>query len=318
MKYLFSDFYFLCGAAAKETHTVGDAYRRMAELMGIPVTENALLFTLKGLYEGGYIQVSPDSTANGVITASTPLSVTEAGQKAATVSGLQKLFGEAKAFNKNEVKFCGLERPEISAELHWTVDMADFSPISRDMLMRREIALPLFELTECENEMLTLIVHHPADRYCPEEDTAGEESGCDPDEAEMTDSVSVTGSAERILQAISDLLTAAQTLMSDSRTRKVALHGVDRSYIVTLAHTASEYGTSLRMTVEPIRFNRQRFYGKRDGELDYAQCGSPCQIHEMSGAKSFAALLLPCAVALPKYLSDSDAECLHKLHRLLK
>ncbi len=318
MRYLFSDFYFLCGAADKEARTVGDAYRRMAELMGIPVTKSCLLFALKGLSAGGYIHVNPDNTENGLITVSSPLSVTDSGRKAATVSGLKKLFGEAKAFNKNEVKFCALERPEIHAEPQWTLDDADFAPIVRGMLDRREIALPLFELTECENEMLTLTVHHPADRYFSDEDNEGGENGYDPDEAEMTGSVSVTGSAERILQGISDLLAAAHALLSDSRTRKVALHGADRSYIVTLAHTASEYGTSLRMTVEPIRFNRQRFYNKRDGELDYAQCGTPCLIHEMNGARNFAALVLPCATALPERLSDADTECIHALHKLLK
>ena len=44
MTYLFSDFYLLVGAADKETRTVGDAIRRMAELMAVPVTPSCLLF----------------------------------------------------------------------------------------------------------------------------------------------------------------------------------------------------------------------------------------------------------------------------------
>ena len=316
MQYVFSDFYFLCGAAAKEARTVGDAYRHMAALMGTPVTEACLAFTLQGLCAGGYVRVIPE---DGVITASTALTVTDAGKKAARISGLQKIFGEAKAFHKNQARFCAQDRPAASAADSWTVDGGDFARITRDMMEKREIANPLFALSEGDDGLLTVTLHRPGDGYLPAEEDAEESVGYDPDEVEATDSVTVTGAAERILLGLSDLLVAAKTLLKDPRTRKVALHGADRSYIVTLAHTASEYGTSLRMTVEPIRFNRQRFYGKRDGDLDYAQCGSPCLIHEMSGAPALAALLLPCTMALPAYLREEQAACIHDLHHdLLK
>ena len=53
MKYLFSDFYLLVAAADKGCRTVGDAYRRMSELMGIPVSAPCLLYALEGLCAGG-------------------------------------------------------------------------------------------------------------------------------------------------------------------------------------------------------------------------------------------------------------------------
>ena len=315
MTYLFSDFYLLVGAADKETRTVGDAIRRMAELMAVPVTPSCLLFALQGLSAGGYVTLEPDG---GVITSATSLTVTEAGRKAATVTGLQKLFGEEKAFNKNEMRFCALERPEVTGNT-WTVDADSFSEITDGMLARREVAIPLFTLTDCEGGMLTLTLHHPNCGYSAYESAEeGDESGYDPDSAETADSVTVTGDESRILPIVSDLLAAARGLLTDSRTRKVALHGGDRSYIVTLAHAASEYGTTLRMTVEPIRFNRQRFYGKRDGDLDYAQCGAPVITAEMGGSRALAALILPCAVARPQALSGEDLEQLEAIHRKLK
>lgn len=315
MTYLFSDFYLLVGAADKETLTVGDAFRRMEELMAVPVTPSCLLFALEGLSAGGYVTLAPDG---GVITSATSLAVTEAGRKAAAVTGLQKLFGEEKAFNKNEMRFCALERPEVTGNT-WTVDADSFSEITDGMLARREVAVPLFALTDCEGGMLTLTLHHPNCGYSAYESADGEdESGYDPDSAETADSVTVTGDASRILPIVSDLLAAACGLLTDSRTRKVALHGGDRSYIVTLAHAASEYGTTLRMTVEPIRFNRQRFYGKRDGDLDYAQCGTPVITAEMGSSRALAALVLPCAVASPRLLTEDDLACIVDIHRRMK
>ena len=93
MKYLFSDFYLLVSLADKTCHTVGDSYRRMSELMGIPVSPSCLAHGLRGLCAGGYATIAPDTS---VITVDTPIEVTALGREAATVSGLQKLFGEEK------------------------------------------------------------------------------------------------------------------------------------------------------------------------------------------------------------------------------
>ena len=316
MKYVFSDFYLLVGAADKECRTVGDAYRRMVELMGIPVSPSCLLFSLRGLCSGGFLTLTP---AEGRITVTTSIAVTEAGRKAVAVSGLQKLFGnEFKAFNKNEAKFCAADRPADTVGGDWVAEAEGFAEIANGLMRDRTVACPLFEVTEAGDELLTLTVHHPNEAYPASDDE--DEEVYDPDAADHPRSVSVTGSVERIMQAMTDLLAAAQGLLSKPNTRKVALHGADRSYIVTLARTASdEYGTALRMTVEPIRFNRQRFYGKRDGELDYAQCGAPVITHEtVNDATGFASLLLPCAVALPERLGEADFEAITAIHQKLK
>ena len=320
MNYLFSDFYLLVSAADKTCRRVGDAHRRMAELMGIPVSAPCLSHALRGLLAGGYLTVSSDS----MITADTPLSITDAGKDAAVVSGLQKLMGEAKALNKKELRFCSLERPVT--ENGWSVDEASFSAAAEELLRSRSLPYPLFDLVDEGDGQLTLTLHHPSQDFTPtpseeEEDTADAPVygiAEDPDEAPRKDSVSVTGAADRILQSLSHLLETADDLLSSPRTHKVALHGVHASYIVTLAHAASEYGTTLRMTVAQIRFNRQRFYGKRDSELDYAQCGAPLITWEMGGAKELAARVLPCAVSLPKALGETEYRIIGDIHRKLK
>ena len=323
MKYLFSDFYLLTAIQDKKTQTVGDAYRKMSALMGIPVRTACLRFALRGLTAGGYVKIgpeNPENPENGVISEATPISVTDAGKKAASVSGLRKLLGEAKAFNKNELNFCSLDRPGTVESPDQTIDAEGFGKIADDMMLRREIGYPLFDLTDAGEGLLTLTVHHPNDSYSPNEDEEEAEANpFDPDAAEYAYSASVTGDAQRILQGMSDLIAAAHALLTQpAKTRKIGLHGADKSLIVTLARAASEYGTVLRMTVEQIRFNRQRFYGKRDSELDYAQCGDPIILHEMNSAAGFAALLLPCAVALPERLGEEDLSLIASIHQILK
>ena len=327
MKYVFSDFYLLVGATDKACRTVGDAYRRMSELMGIPVSAPCLLYALQGLCAGGYVTVEP--TAD-VITVDTPLALTDAGKAAATVSGLQRFFGEAKSFNKKELRFCELERPAEAPS--WTVDTDGFSRMADELLQNRTVSYPLFEITDEGGGQLTLTLHHPAREYRSEdeadasaevsEDTAPSNLpyfvAGDPDEAATVDMVTVTGSAESILQGATHLLETAHALLNAPRTHKVALHGSTGSYVVTLAHAASEFGTALRMTVSQIRFNRQRFYGKRDSDLDYAQCGSPLITTEMGGAKEFAARLLPCLMSCPALLDEESHRIIEAIHTNLK
>lgn len=179
--------------------------------------------------------------------------------------------------------------------------------------------MPLLALTDNGDDVLTLTLRHPDRGYSIyDTEEGGEDGGYDSDSAETADAVTVTGERARILQAVSDLLAAVQGLLTEPRTRKVALHGADRSYVVTLAHAASEYGTTLRMTVEPIRFNRQRFYGKCDGALDYAQCGAPVITAEMNGARTLAARLLPCALSAPRLLTEDDVASIVAIHRRMR
>ena len=306
MKYLFSDFYFLCGAAAKESRTVGDAYRVMCAHMGVPASSACLRHAIRGLVAGGYVTVSGEDP---FIHPGTALSVTPLGKEAVAISWLQKLAGEDRAFAKNELRFCSVERPAVAEDDGLCVDFDAFERMIHPALQSGELTRPLLTVGD---EHLTV---NGASGYSFEDNEEDE----DPDAPERASCVSVTGDPLLIRAGMSDLLSAALALLTDApRTRKVALHGADKSLIVTLSQAAGEEGTVLRMTVSRILFNRKRFIGKRDSDLDYAQCSDPLILREMGWAKSFAAALLPCAVSLPEHLSDEDLEVVHTLHKLLR
>lgn len=311
MKYLFSDYYFLCGAAAKDTRTVKDAYRVMCTYLGTSSTCACLLHALQGLAAEGFITVEPEIHGeNQVINPDSTITVTEKGRKAVAISPLQKLFGERKAFVKNQLAFCALDYPDITPGEDWWIDGDCLAVINRDGVRDREWSTPLWSLNEVDDGFLCLTLHRNTYDYADEEEP-------DPDAAELTDRVIVTGDTTRILQGISDLLSATHALLSEvPRTRKVSVHGADKSLIITLAQAAGDQTTCLRMTVAPIRFNRQRFYGKRDGDLDYAQCGDPLMTLEFADSYGFASRLLPCAVAQPRLLNEGDLAAIDALSKL--
>ena len=309
MNYTAPAFYFLTSAVALKARTVGAAYESMCTYMGYAVSMPCLLHALRGLEAGGYVTTEP---TGGVVTASTPLTVTPAGRKLAAISPLQRLMGEYKAHRKNLVRFCDMERPETPAE-GLTADGDSFAPATTRLLRAGDIALPTFEITDGEDGCLRLTVHHPGDDPTGQYDA----EDIDPDSATLAYSASVTGTDEQIRAALHDLVETAYLLVTDPRPRKVALHGRDGSLLIALANAADEYGTVVfRMTVSKIRFNRQRFLGKRDAELDYAQCGDPIFTHEMRSARDFALYdVFHSVLARPDLLSDGDSRTLQEILR---
>lgn len=313
MNYLFSDYYFLCGAAAQETRTVGDAYHIMCRYLGGPSTCDCLLHALRGLTAGGYVTVEPEEHhENRVINLASPIEVTEAGRKAVAISALQKLFGERKAFVKNLLGFCGLERPDTTLGNDWWVDGDALAQLNHNGIQHGAWNAPLCTLGDAGENYISMTLHHGKTVFTdPDEDP-------DPDAPEQADTVTVTGDANRIMAGISDLLATAYALLTEPpRTRKVAIHGADKSLVLTLARVAGNHGACFRMTVTQIRFNRQRFYGKRDGDLDYAQCSDPLIAAEFASTREFAERLLPIAVALPQQLSERDLENIDELCKQL-
>ena len=311
MKYLFSDYYFLCGAADQSTHTVANAYRGMCGYMNSASTCGCLRHALLGLVAGGYVVVEPEEHGKvPYVNLGASIRVTEAGRKAVSMSPLQKLFGERKAFVKNQLAFCSLDRPDTDVGADWWIDGDCLERISYDGVRIGQWAMPMFSLGDMGDGYLSLTLNRGAYGYGDED--------IDPDAPERDDRVTVSGDNDRIMAGVSDLLSAVYSLLTESpRTRKIAIHGADRSFVITLAHAAGEQGAYLRMTVAQIRFNRQRFIGKRDGELDYAQCGDPLILLEFSNAYELAARLLPSAVSLPERLRDADLETIDTISKMI-
>ncbi len=314
MKYQFFEFHLLQSVSPKGSDTVGKVYENFTSYMLAPVTMPCFLYSLCGLMAGGYITVD---SADGTLTPETSVSLTETGRKAVSVSFLQGLFGELKAMIKKELEFCSQDRPSHAEDTILTVDGNDLAPYIQPLMQARDIAFPTFEVTEPKDGRMKLTIHHPND------DPAGSLDAEDivPDSAVLCYHASVTGTTEQIMAGMRDLISAAYALVTEPhRTRKVAFHGGDGSLLITLARAADETGmTTFRMTVAKIRFNRQRFFGKRDSELDYAQCGDPIFITEMRDEVNFAYWdVLHSAVAHPLLLQENDLELLHGIHRICR
>ena len=311
MKYQFFEFHLLQSVSGNGRDTLGRVYENFTSYMCAPVTMPCFLHALRGLMAGGYITAEPET---GVLTVSTPVALTDKGREAITPKGLSKLFNEAKATAKKELAFCDTERPAEEAGRDWTVEAEGFDTILRELRERREVGLPTFEVTDLGDGYAKLTVHHPGDDVNAGED----EADGDPDAAELTYSASVTGTADQIAAGLRDLVDTAYLLVTEApRPRKVALHGGDGSLLISLANAANEQGlVAFRMTVSKIRFNRQRFVGKRDSELDYAQCGDPIFIHEMGRAADFCLFgVLYSAVLYPDLLGEDDFDRLSVIYR---
>lgn len=311
MKYQFFEFHLLQSVFCKGRDTLGHVYEIFTSYMCAPVTMPCFLHALRGLMAGGYITLD---SADGILHPSVTVSITEAGRKAVKPSALSSLFNEFKATVKKELAFCTLDRPESAEEIDLCANAEDFTPLIRPLIDSRDIAFPTFELNYQGEGILKLTVHHPND------DIKGEYAveDIDPDGADQSYSASVTGYAEQVMAGMSHLISAAHAMVTEApKTRKVALHGADGSLLITMARAANENGlTAFRVTVAKIRFNRQRFYGKRDGELDYAQCGDPIFIHELTDEAAFAYWdILHSAVAYPSLLADGDMDKLTEIYR---
>ena len=314
MKYHFLDFSLLQSIPCKMGGALSEVYRALCADQQAPIPATCLLHALRGLSAGGYVEVEPE---NGILTVSTPIALTDKGRETITPKGLDKLFNKEKATVKKELAFCNTERPAEEMGHNWTVESEGFDAILREQYERREVGLPTFEITDLGDGYAKLTVHHPSD------DSAGEYDAedIDPDAAEHTYSASVTGTAEQIKTGLRDLIDTAYLLVTETPLpRKVALHGGDSSLLISLANAANEQGyVEFRMTVSKIRFNRQRFVGKRDSELDYAQCGDPIFIHELTDEVNFAYWdVLHSAAAYPLLLDGEDMERLHDIHRLCR
>ena len=302
MKYLFLDFSLLQNIPDKTVGSLGDVYRALCANQQSPIPAACLLHSLRGLSAGGYVMVEPE---NGVLTVSTPVILTDKGREAITPKGLAKLFNEEKATAKKELAFCNTERPTEEAGRDWTVEAEGFDTILGNLYEHRDVGLPTFEVTNLGDGYAKLTVHHPSDD--PAVEYAAED--IDADAATRSYSASVTGTAEQIAAGLHDLVETAYLLVTKApRPRKVAIHGTDGSLLISLANATNEQGlVSFRMTVSKIRFNRQRFIGKRDSDLDYAQCGDPIFLHEMGCAADFCLFgVLYSAVLYPHLLDDED------------
>ena len=86
------------------------------------------------------------------------------------------------------------------------------------------------------------------------------------DEDEMRDEQQIAVNAASLCALSSAFVAYGQ----DGRHHKCCLYAEGApAYVATIGRNDG----ATRLHIEKILFNRQRFIGKRDGDLDYAQCG---------------------------------------------
>ena len=85
-------------------------------------------------------------------------------------------------------------------------------------------------------------------------------------------------------------------------------------YAVSLIREDAE---AVRVSAAPIRFNKQRFRGGRDGELDYAQCGDDVLYFTEDGYR-LAGVLCAAYASVWELLEDGERAALNELRRHIR
>ena len=134
--------------------------------------------------------------------------------------------------------------------------------------LRRKYAIPTPDFTVEQGEH-SLILHFAG--YALE------------DEDEVRDEQQIAVNAASLCA----LASAFAAYEQDGRHHKCCLYADGAPAYVA---TVSKNDGATRLHVEKILFNRQRFIGKRDGDLDYAQCGD--SIFDRTGSKPDDYILL--------------------------
>ncbi len=305
MRYIFTDHRALWAIKeCKGRATCTDILREMARFMNYPVSCECLSSALCALSAGGYVTLT-----DAVLTPATEVALTEQGEALVAVPKLATFLKNESAIQKARRRsltaLCAEERPTAEA---LPCDKASFtdvlSEIERDFEDMR-----LFAICDREDGLYTLTIKRPY--------SEGFED--DPDAPGAEDATLLTD-LDGIRAMLGDLASMAIHIQESSRIRKVALHGAGRSLILTAAYAADDWDESelpLRLTVSPILFNRARFVGKRDSDLDYAQCGANLFTLGLSSDAELGNLILEGGAVRNDLWDESLSELFATLHKTL-
>ncbi len=299
MNYFFTDFYALSAIKPKNPATAEDILAAMSVAMNYPVELPCLASALSALAADGYITVE-----GSLITASTRVTLSDKGEAALAVGGMAKLFKKARyaAEHRNRKAFCALPRPSAKP---LDCDAESFAT-TLARLQRDYGDMRLWQIGADGTGVYTVSFCRPFTE---------EDGESDPDAA-VSDGCAVTVDLSTLQRTVGDLLDTAVLLTESKRSRKVCLSGQGRAYVLTFAYVTDETGEPvLRLSASPILFNRQRFIGKRDSDLDYAQCGDNVLTATFYNAPEVAGLLLAGAVMHPTLLTEEAGEHIQKLCR---
>ena len=145
---------------------------------------------------------------------------------------------------------------------------------------------------------------------------SGSYDGAAPEDAlAMSDSVRAIYPDGLSAGRFTDLLLAVRDFFCGKpQVRKAALPAGTDLYAVSLIREDAE---AVRVSAAPIRFNKQRFRGGRDGELDYAQCGDDVLYFTENGYR-LAGVLCAAYASVWELLEDGERAALNELRRHIR
>ena len=225
---------YLVLAAIRDNKTTFQALLESAcASLPYPLSKGALEFSLGKLEAGGYIE-------NYTLT-----------EKGAAFFKNNKKFLEGK--QKTKMRLCALLCAEqIEGEIT-PYDLSDTAYTEACDALRRKYAIPTPDFTvEAEGGDLYLRF---GSLYAEEQDE---------DALVAADKIRVNAAS------LHDLACTFLEYFEEGGHRKCCLYADGApAYVATVSRNEG----STRLNIAKILYNRQRFIGKRDGDLDYAQCG---------------------------------------------
>lgn len=257
--YLYSDFVFLCAAAKKKSSKLSDVFTSASAALQFPFTREQLLHALSSLRAGGYIVFNGENVLSDMT-----LTVTDKASKAVKVGFPSSLFASSKnkALLKLEGEFTTLSYDLSVGEL--TLHDDEYVAVNRKLYAEYSVFVPFVEMCLCDG--LPAFRFRSAEcGYSPAGATDAVESDRD-DTDVFRDSLDIVCKdakhVDGLLSAVYDFLLVS------SKVRKFALEGTTGTYLFSLSYVDA----GARLTAARILYNKQRFIGKRDSDLDYAQC----------------------------------------------
>ncbi len=301
MKYFNVDFSVLVVLSRSTSMTVDQLLLEMANDIGwATFCPEGLSSAIAVLEKDGYITLE---TRDGILSSDTVISITDKGRTVTAVSGIARWFAalQRKTIERNEHRFCELSRPRADA---YRLDHTSFTAWSNSEIAARSNSNRFFFIENAEDEryILSLRNHYQ-----------------DASEEENTSFLSITCDLDGLRRMLNDLVDAALDLTESTKVRKVVLMGRGKAYVLTFSYMTDEAGYSiLRMTAAPILFNRQRFIGKRDADLDYAQCGDNILTAEFSSVNDLIESMGETVISRLDLLDEDLGEKAHKLYTLYR
>ncbi len=297
MHYFDTDFYTLMTLGRVGKVNAEALLREMARELGWMASADYLSSALAAMEASGYVTLA---TEDKILRADTVVSITDPGRALIRLGGMANVFSgiKQKAVRKNEKVFCTLVRPAVAP---LSIDRASFADYTESVNRDQEVTF--LGIDNNGEGVYELSLNHAYYR-----ETDAEEADAD--------SVSVLCDLDGLHNMLGALLDTALFFTESRKPRKVVLSGGGKAYVATFCEVADTSGFPvMRVTAAPILFNRQRFIGKRDSDLDYAQCGDNALSTTFDSTSELCGCILGEISKRCDLLNEELAERIHELYR---